>query len=306
MSADQAKLERLLKIIKLMTSNVRYSVDDIAQRLNTSPRTIYRYVNTFKDAGFVVDESRKSIPRLLKESPFFKDISELIHFSEEEAHIINQLIESLDPTNMLKQNLRRKLTSIYDCTSVVRCVVKEQNATNVTAIVDSIKEKRQIILHDYASAHSNSIRDRLVEAIEFTTNYEQIWCYDIENRANKLFKTSRIGNVEQLETPWQYEAEHNICRPDIFRMISYDSPKHVQLRLSLRARNLLIEEYPLSEKELTELNDGYWLLNTMVNDYKGIGRFTMGLLNDIEIIDSPEFEEYIRNEVKEYMKKMNI
>jgi predicted DNA-binding transcriptional regulator YafY len=51
---DQPKLERLLRLMKLMTGNVNYTVDDLAERLDTSYRSIYRYIETFKRAGFVV------------------------------------------------------------------------------------------------------------------------------------------------------------------------------------------------------------------------------------------------------------
>ena len=51
---DQPKLERLLRLMKLMTGNVNYTVNDLAERLGTTYRSVYRYIDTFKDAGFVV------------------------------------------------------------------------------------------------------------------------------------------------------------------------------------------------------------------------------------------------------------
>ena len=113
---DQPKLERMLRLMKLMTGNVNYTVNDLAERLDTSYRSIYRYIETFKDAGFVVHKLDGGIYKLGKESRYFKDISQLVHFTDEEAHIVNQLIEGLDNTNMLKQNLRKKLSSVYNCT----------------------------------------------------------------------------------------------------------------------------------------------------------------------------------------------
>ena len=109
---DQPKVERLLRLMKMMTGNVNYTVNDMAERLGTSYRSIYRYIETFKDAGFVVHKLNGGVYRLGKDSKHFKDISQLIHFTDEEAHIVNQLINGLDDTNMLKQNLRRKLVSV--------------------------------------------------------------------------------------------------------------------------------------------------------------------------------------------------
>ena len=58
------------------------------------------------------------------------------------------------------------------------------------------------------------------------------------------------------------------------------------------AHNLLVEEYPLATRDLKQIDGGHWLLDTKVCDYVGIGRFVMGLSEDIKIL-TPEFDEYI-------------
>ena len=186
---EQPKVERLLKLIKLMTGNVNYTVNDLAKRLDTSYRSIYRYIESFKEAGFVVQKLEGGVYKLGKESPQFKDISQLVHFTDEEAHIVNQLIEGLDDTNMLKQNLRKKLCTVYNCTSMASSVVRGANASNVNRLVEAIECRLQVVLRDYASGHTGDLRDRVVEPFGFTTNYVQVWCYEPESGMNKLFIT---------------------------------------------------------------------------------------------------------------------
>lgn len=293
---DQPKIERVLRLMKMMTGNVNYTVEDLAERLETSPRSIYRYIETFKDAGFVVQKVDGGVYRLGKESKYFKSISQLIHFTDEEAHIVNQLIEALDDTNMLKQNLRKKLTSVYNCTSMANSIVKGKNAININHIIEAIEGKRQVVLKNYASSHTGIIRDRLVEPFGFTTNYIQIWCYEPESGMNKLFNTARVGSVEVLQQEWQHTTEHREGYIDIFRMMGFEQ-KRVQLKVGVMARNLMTEEYPLSERDMTQIDDNHWLLDTQVCNYIGISRFVLGLMSDIEIVDSPEFEQYILKEV---------
>ena len=289
---EQPKLERMLRLMKLMTANVNYTVNDLAERLGTTYRSIYRYIDTFKDAGFVVQKLEGGIYKLGKESRYFKDISQLVHFTDEEAHIVNQLIEGLDDTNTLKQNLRRKLTSVYNCTSMATSIVKGRNATNVNMLLDAMEMRRQVKLRDYASSHTGVVRDRVVEPFGFTTNYVQLWCYEPESGMNKLFKISRIGAVVMLDEEWQHADNHAEGYIDIFRMTGFEQHR-VQLRLGLLARNLLIEEYPLAERDITQLEDGRWLLDTKVCNFVGIGRFVMGLAEDIEVL-TPEFDAYIK------------
>lgn len=302
---DQPKVERLLRLMKLMTGNVNYTVNDLAERLGTTYRSIYRYIETFKDAGFVVHKLDGGVYKLGKESPYFKDISQLVHFTDEEAHIVNRLIDGLDDTNMLKHNLRKKLTTVYDCTAVANCIVRGSNAQNVNRLVEAITDRRQVVLKGYASSHTGVVRDRRVEPFAFTTNYVQVWCYEPESGMTKLFKTARIGSVELMDDAWEYAEKHNSGYVDIFRMTGFEQHR-VRLELGMLARNLLVEEYPLSERDITPLGDGRWLLDTEVCNYVGIGRFVVGLMDDIRIVDSPAFESYIADNVRNILHRLNV
>lgn len=295
---DQPKLERMLRLMKLMTGNVNYTVNDLAERIGTTYRSIYRYIDTFKDAGFVVQNLGGGVYKLGKESRYFKDISQLVHFTDEEAHIVNQLIEALDDTNMLKQNLRRKLTTIYDCTSMAQSIVRGKNAANVNNLLEAITERRRVVLRDYASSNTGVVRDRVVEPFGFTTNYVQVWCYEVESGQNKIFKTSRIGCVEILSEEWQAEEKHTEGHIDIFRMTGFEQHR-VRIRLGMLARNLLLEEYPLAERDIVKEESGGWVLDTLVSNYRGVGRFVLGLMDDVEVLESEEFKSYLREKIAE-------
>ena len=295
---DQPKLERMLRLMKLMTGNVNYTVNDLAERIGTTYRSIYRYIDTFKDAGFVVQNLGGGVYKLGKESRYFKDISQLVHFTDEEAHIVNQLIEALDDTNMLKQNLRRKLTTIYDCTSMAQSIVRGKNAANVNNLLEAITERRRVVLRDYASSNTGVVRDRVVEPFGFTTNYVQVWCYEVESGQNKIFKTSRIGSVEILSEEWQAEEKHTEGHIDIFRMTGFEQHR-VRIRLGMLARNLLLEEYPLAERDIVKEGSDGWVLDTLVSNFRGVGRFVLGLMDDVEVLESEEFKSYLRAKIAE-------
>lgn len=292
---DQPKIERVLRLMMMLTANNKYTIEELSDRLETSPRTIYRYLDTFKEAGFYVTKSGPYF-RLDKKSKYFKDISQLIHFTEEEAYILNSAIESLDPTNVIKQNLKAKLASVYDYKMLAECVVKGSNAKNVNSIIEAIEEKKQVILHDYTSGHSKNISDRVVEPFSFTTNYINVWAYEKSSGLNKLFKISRIGSVEVLDKDWDSESEHKEGLMDIFRINSFDKIP-IKLKLGLRAYSLLTEEYPLSEKYLhmtVENGEQFYILDTFVCSYEGVGRFVLGLLDDIEIIEGEGLKDFIK------------
>jgi len=127
---DQPKLERLLRLMKMLTANNSLTVDEIADKLGISSRSVYRYIDTFREAGFVIKKSN-NCPKLDKSSPYFKDISRLIHFTEEEAYILKSAIESIDENNLLKQNLKKKLYTVYDYNILAETIVSGKNGRNV-------------------------------------------------------------------------------------------------------------------------------------------------------------------------------
>jgi hypothetical protein len=76
-------------------------------------------------------------------------------------------------------------------------------------------------------------------------------------------------------------------------MTGYEQHR-VKLELGMLAHNLILEEYPLSERDIKPLANGRWLLDTNVCNYLGISRFAVGLLDDIRVVDSPEYSNYLK------------
>ena len=289
---DQPKIERLLRLLRLLSGNVTYSVDELADRLDTSWRSIYRYIDTLKSAGFAVEKVYGNVYRLVSMKDARFDLSKVVMFSDEEAAIVNGMIDGLDNTNALKIGLKRKLAAVYDSTSIANYIGSKSNAANTQAIADAIREHRKVVLKDYESSHSGQVRDRLVEPFQFTTNYVDAWCFDLEDGANKRFKIARIGEVEILPEEWAVEASHKAQPMDAFRM-NGDRPIHIKLILSLRAKNLLVEEYPLAEQSTREEN-GRWIYEGDIYALQGAGRFVVSLFHEIEIAEGEPLRQYVQ------------
>ena len=298
------KFERQLRLMMMLTQNRNYTLEELGERLDMSTRNVYRYMEAFKMAGFVVRKKGKYYS-LDKSSPYFKDITSLVHFTEEEAYILKRAIESVDGNTMLKQDLKRKLYKVYDYDILSEIVVRNGIADNVHFLYEAIKQKKQVYFRQYKSSNSHVVKDRLVEPFAFTANNNEIWCYEPMSGRNKLFKVSRISKVEMTETPWQAEAEHREGYIDVFHNSS-DRRLPVTFRLGMAAANLLVEEFPLAEKYMTKEEDGHWIFSVEVCRYEGVGRFVLGLYEDIEIIDSPEFKEFLSEKMKKITEKMKV
>ena len=296
---DQPKIERLLRLMKMMSGNTNYTIDELAELLGISYRSIYRYIDTFKESGFVVEKLHSNVYKLGKMPKSYVDLKRLIYFSEEEAYIINSLINSLDNTNALKMNLLKKLSAVYSSTNIANYTYNKESALSIESLGEAIKGRKKVILKNYESGNSHMVSDRLVEPFDFTTNLIDVWCYDLEKKENKVFKISRIGDVRVLEEEWSEEEAHKKSFTDCFRMSGFEQTP-VKLELGIMAKNLLLEEYPLAEKDLTKVNDT-WILDTMVSDMAGVGRFVIGLAHDIKVVDSPALTEYIKEFVSKHL-----
>ena len=257
-----------------------------------SRRTVYRYIDTFRDAGFAVRKSGACI-RLDKESPHFREISQLVHFTEEEAVIPRRAIESIDDTNLLKQNLKRKLCTVYDNKTLAQTVVRGRQAPNIHALIEAIRVAAPGVQCGYRSAHGGAVRDRLVEPFAFTTNYVQVWCHDPEARGCASSSRRPVSGA------WNSPASRGALRRRIARGSSTSSACTARAANASASKwayghSLLVEGYPLAERDVRPAGCGRWLLDTEVAGYAGVGRFVAGCLDDVRVVDSPGLVSYLR------------
>ena len=291
MNMEQPKIEKIFNLIRMMSGKKTFTVGELAEKMDTSYRSIYRYIDTFRSAGFVVEKIQGSTYRIVKMPSSFKSFDKLVYFTEEEAAVINSLIENLEETNSFKTTLRKKLSAIYDRTDILNATPKHPTAIKLFALNDAMHKKKRVVLKSYESAHSGTVLDRTVEPYRYTEVCMAIWAYDVENKDCRIFKVSRIGKVQITDIDWQNESEHRDGFVDAFRMAGTER-YHVRLELSLRAKNLLAEEFPLAVKDIRMENDK-WIYEGDVTHMAGIGRFVIGLIRDIRILESDELRSYI-------------
>ena len=301
---DQPKVERMLRLMQFLTGNVNYTLDEICERLDLSRRTMFRYLDTFKSAGFSVQRIGEGRYRLATMRRSDVDLSKIVYFTEEEAYVVNRLIDALDNTNAMKQGLRRKLAAVYDSTDIDNYIDKKENSVHIGALADAIREGKKVVLKDYSSSHTNATKDYTVEPFKFNTNYIDIWAFDTADGLNKRFKIARIGGVEILDEPWEHAEQHQEEPMDSFR-IHGSAPVHVKFRMHLIAKNLLLEEYPLAEKEVYQGPDGTWYYEGDVRGMDGVGRFVLGLPAYVDVFEGDPLKDYLREQAGILDKKLH-
>lgn len=287
---DQPKIERMLRVMQLLSSNTKYTLDELARKLDLSKRSLFRYIDTFKNAGFVVQRIDEGVYKMTTYNKEFSDLSQLVYFSEEEAIVISHLIENLDGTNALKAGLKQKLAAVYDATSISDYIDNKGKSEVIETLANAVKGKKQVALTGYASSHSGKDKDYIVEPYKFTKDFVDIIAFDTAACVNKIFKISRVKDVRMLDS-WKFEDKHEEQPIDSFRM-SGSPLEHVRLKLTLRAKNLLTEEYPVTGVEVTQVKRS-WFWEGDVNSLEGIGRFVLGLPQDVSIEEGPRLKAWL-------------
>lgn len=292
------KLERELYLMQLLTENRTATTEQLCSMVGISRRNFYYYIEFFRDCGFKVYK-RGMIYCIDRHSPFFSRIAERISFTEEEAVLIRRLLDRAAYGNAIVANLKKKLDRFYDFDILANDELREQAAYNIGVLYDAIKFERQVVLRGYASPHSKTTKDRLVEPFLLMNNNNEVRCFEPASMMNKTFKVSRMQNVEMLDTEWIYKQKHRQMHTDIF-MFSGEERMPVSLSLGPLAYNILKEEYPQAAPFISEEAEGRHRLNLDVCSYAGVGRFVLGLFEDIEVLGGDGFTQYI-NEKKRLM-----
>ncbi len=291
---NQNRIYRLFQLINYLKARPAKSVRSIEIFLDTSGRTVYRYLDLLKDLGFNVEKDSNNKLFIAVSSDL-----DLIPFTPQEADYLKKLILTTGKKNQLAQSVLQKVQQSSEIQFVADSLFKAHLSKIVEQISVAIIERKQLLIKGYSSANSQSVSDRLVEPVCFTDNYDAVSAFEIKTRLNKYFNIERINSLEVLETPMKHEAQHEFHKPDIFSFQSKSMNKEIELQMSMRAYLLLKEEYPMSAAFIKPIPDtGKYYFKANVQSFKAPGRFVLGFLEEIQVIGSKEFVRYIQRVVQ--------
>lgn len=298
------KLKKQLELLVLLSDGRNYTVEELCERMEVSRRNFYYLLDFIKHAGFIVFKNQGCY-HIDRRSPFFTQLLQAIQFTDKDVKTIHSVLTMAGNDSEMVNQLRQKLESIYNFSVSADSPIRRQMDNNMKLLQTAMAEKKTVCLKGYSSPHSHTTKDRFVEPFLFLHNNEDVRCYELVSKQNKTFKISRMMVVEILDTPWLHEDKHRQVFTDIF-MFSSEERHRVKLRLGQLSHNLFNEEYPQGVHYVTPYEDGSWLLDIEVCDYRGLGRFVLGLYKDIEIIEGDGFKAYMKEEIKNLTASLNF
>lgn len=288
---------RQLHLLELLSGNANMTVARMCDELGISRRTFFRYITLFRRVGFTVYSTHEVFSIDLS-SAFFSNMSERMRLSSDEVSTLASLLNKADASDSRIERLKQRLHSLYGVTfSEEQAHLDKLQVHNTRLLNTAIRQRLKVVLRDYESPHSHTCSDRTVEPYKFVTQTGGVRCYEPASDLCKTFKLSRMkSEVKLLEEKWTDRQKHTTYYTDIFGF-SAETVKRVVLRLGTLSARILTEEFGVKETQFVFDSDNeHRIISLSVCSFQGVGRFVMGLLNDVEVLRSNEFKDYLRME----------
>ena len=295
---SHSQYAKQLDLLAMLIDGDSHTADELCQVLGTTRRNLYYYFSFLRDYGFELVRTSGGKYYIGPHSPFFRNIARSVDFTSQEVSYLFSLLAGTGDKSPLQHSVKRKLERFYGLSGFVDDATRRRVTSHAEILNKAIAQRKIVLLKDYSSPHSKTVSTRVVEPFLFLNEQADIRCYELSSHTNKTFKLSRIGSVVITDADWAFADSHKQVYTDIF-LFSGDSRHHISLRMGQLSHNLMLEEYPQSERCFTQEDDSHWLFTTDVVSYLGIGRFVLGLFSDIQIIGDEGFKMYVRNVLKD-------
>ena len=289
---NQHKILRVLQLITLLKKEPAKSIRFLSGILDSTDRTVYRYLDLVKELGFELQKDQNNKYKIVGEEEY-----QSIQFSNEELLLLRDLVLSIGKDSKLKDSLLKKIYLKSELAIQANHILKANLGKMVEKINYSILNNKRIILKGYHSLNSQKISDRIIEPIALSDNYNSICGFEVETKLNKYYNLERISEVIYLDETQEYNELHKLDEIDVFGFSDINGQKFlVELSISFRAYILIKEEYPKIEKFIEkEKKSEKYLLKIEVNNPKPITRFINGLKDEIEVYGSDKFMSYLKD-----------
>ncbi|MDI9879232.1 helix-turn-helix transcriptional regulator [Flectobacillus longus] len=298
---DNSPKYRLLAILKLLIESPnQYTKVMLETKFNIGKDAITSDFEELKDAGFDVQYDKKYRYAIVPNKPM-EHLEDMLFFTEAEKEILlDALANNAKASEKRTKRMQEKLNTIYDVSKLGSSLFSRTFLSKANLLEQAKQEKKIVKLINYRSTNSSEVTDRLVEPFQVSVKEDILHAFEVEKKAIRHFRISRIERVELQDADWQYETQHYVTATDPFRIVN-DHKVRVHIRLKVGGYNELIERFPLTQAYLQpSANElGVYDFECNVNEkFFGLTNFILGYHEHIvEIIEPESLIEHIRRHI---------
>jgi predicted DNA-binding transcriptional regulator YafY len=290
------KAIRLLKLIDLLQHPGK-TKENLSKLVNKDVRTIERDLIELKEIGFENDKDEAGRYFIFPDSLS----GAKVYLTSGEADFLSDLINHTQSDHPLTQSIQSKLIFRTGLGKWLSDEVKKNVPKTIHQLTDAMKMNCQIEILNYYSAYRGEYISRIVEPLEFTTNYRYLIAYEANDDLYVNIKIDRITEMNILED--KCSKSPNDVALDIFQM-AFNQEKHaISLLLTPLAYRILIEERPGADDLITPCDEGQFKFRfeTEIATFLPISRFCMGLPGQIKVEKSVELIGFLKKRKEQFL-----
>jgi predicted DNA-binding transcriptional regulator YafY len=294
----------LIILFSIVQNPFIYTIKRLAEKHEVDESTIKKDFEAFRTAGFSLVYD-KHYRYGLSADKQYDNLKELLIFTKKEEDILTAALQKWGTNDKSVEKLQKKLSRVYDV-SKLNNVFDKNFLSKMDLLEKAILDKKAVILKDYHSTNSSTVRNRTVEVFSVSAEDDIVHAYDLEVKDIRHFRISRISKLDITQMDWRYESSHYIQSTDCFRIHS-NKQVSVHLRLKVGAYNQLLEQFSTARAHLKPTNeaaDTYDFQCKVNNKFYGLTNFIMGNYHNIEAIYEPDsLIEHVEAEARKLLEK---
>jgi len=287
-----SKIDNVFRLIKLLITSPAKDAKLLAKRVGISKSHLYRLKNLLEDLGYKIKkdaQNRWYIPTIVSQYGNQQ-------LNEAELSHLEMALRQVSGSNPLTTSILNKFNASLSLIPLTDSLPHLHANRNIQQIRIAINQKCCLLVKDYLSMTSSTRKNRLVEPLELTDDYRYLIGWEPEIDRQGQFKISRMNEVDILfDKPIQ--PGRIATSLDIFGLSGDDDQWYdVKMELTSFAHHMLVEEFPLSTRYINTYKKPV-IFEGRVRNWKGIGRFVLGVPDQVVVISPPEFKVYLKAKI---------
>lgn len=293
------KSSRLFQMVYLLMSNQKLSAKFLADKLEVSVRTVYRYVDSLSEAGVPIyaSQGRNGGISLL---PQFRMNSTLV--SEDEQTDILSSLQSLVGVGQSDQETLDKLSAVFQKKPISWIEIDPSNWSNsreqqsTLAMIKQAILKSELLTFDYLNSKNEELSRKVYPyQVIFKDKAWYLKGYSVERKDWRLFKLNRMHETAIASTELKSQQP---SAPVIQQQDDQQKAGTIPLTLKINAkiRYRIFEEF--TQAQISKSDDNHYLVNCLVDEGEWLDGYLLSFGKYLRVLSPDKIQKRLKKELK--------
>ena len=293
------KSNRLFQMVYLLMSNEKMPAKLLADRLEVSVRTVYRYIDNLSEAGIPIytSQGRNGGISLL---PQFRMNSTLV--SEDEQINILSSLQSLVGVGQSDQETLDKLSAVFQKEPISWIEIDPSNWSNsqeqksTLALIKQAIFQSELLTFNYLNAKNEYLSRKVCpNQVIFKDKAWYLKGYSIERKDWRLFKLTRMHEttIVSAESKSQRTAAPIMAQQEDKKITDSIS---LTLKINAKMSYRIFEEF--TREQISKIDDNYYLVNCLTNNGEWLDSYLLSFGKYLQVLAPTIIQNRLKKELK--------